>query len=137
MDYLQKLKGFIESIEGVSVFLESKDGIDLGAMTDGVSICLVPAPSGNMTVYLDRSKSKFISFQILSRHPDQLFAYDILSKIANELQSAGTIHLMSDNESFKFINCTISSEPNYLEKSNHGWTYTSMFTSDLFIKNKE
>jgi len=127
LDFLERLKEFLESLD---TFV---DHIAVGVLSDGNSIAFRPIPAQPPIKYLDGRKSLSYGFQVLVRHSDQLKAIQTIESISQTLDDLPKGAIKSENNSFAFLFCSISTPTNYVEQDSSGWVYTALFSANLSI----
>lgn len=127
MDFLDRLTDYIES--NIALSTSIKWGV-LSAESN--SIAIRQAPSSNVDRYADKGKTFAYSFQILVKNTSILTAMNEIQAIADLLDELVNDAIVSQNASFKFIRCEVTTLPNWVEKTDHNeHIYTALFSAEL------
>lgn len=102
-------------------------------LPDGDAITIILMPSREVEKYFDGSMRIDFMFQVMTKHVDQLKAYNELVSISNILNGAPDIH--SKNGSYIFEDCETKGYPSGVGMSEDGLRYifAAQFSAKLFI----
>lgn len=127
MDFIERLKEHIEdkqyTPQTISIGLYNKNGDSIG---------LIQSPSSIDERYMERGKIYPFNFQLLVHHINNYIAYQTIQKLFLDLDNLNDIY--SRDNSFKLLEIKCTTTPNFVEETNHGVLYTSMFEAELYIE---
>ncbi|MET3504942.1 phage tail terminator protein [Halalkalibacter oceani] len=101
-------------------------------LANGNSIAVMVMPANDYRHYYDGSKDQGFAFQVMTKHENQLEAYQTLLRITSLLVEIDDIP--SANGSYEFSGITITTDPNVISKDDKYYIYGAHFSADLFIK---
>ncbi|WP_166740308.1 phage tail terminator protein [Shouchella lehensis] len=101
----------------------------------GNSIAVSVMPSNNRAVYYDGTYDQGYMFQVMTKHEQQLEAYQTLLRITDFLDNIKDIP--SQNNSYEFNGITVAGDPNVVGKDGNHYFYVAQFRADLYIKRSE
>lgn len=126
MDLLDRIMDYLES--NLTLFAVFKQDI---LSDDDASLAIRLAPSSPSERFYDRSKENIISFQILSKHTNQLLALQTLYEISNSLEDL--VDLSSQDGSYIFSKIELYTNPTWVSKTDHNsHIYTALFNAYIF-----
>ncbi|WP_197284099.1 hypothetical protein [Bacillus sp. JCM 19041] len=102
---------------------------------DGNSIAVSVMPSNNRSVYYDGTYDQGYMFQVMTKHQQQLEAYQTLLRITDYLDNVPDIP--SHNNSYDFNGITVVGDPNVIGREGNHYYYVAQFRADLYIKRSE
>lgn len=127
MDFLDKTIDYIE----LNIPRASK--VKVGKLsTEPSGVAIRQTPSTVTSRYVNSGAIREFAFQILVKDTDQLQAIKLLNEITSILDGLKNEDIVSSDNSFKFINCKVSTLPNYVEETDKKeFIYTALFIAEL------
>lgn len=131
MDFLDRVKSFVEENVDLSTFDRPYLSIGLLKNSNDVSIALAPSPSPDKL--LDGQRVYYCGFQIYVRHEDQRVAIGTCQAIESLLDGATNGAIKSEDGSFDLVRIDATTTTNFVEKTSEGYAYTAIFDAELFV----
>ncbi|WDF02956.1 phage tail terminator protein [Shouchella hunanensis] len=129
MDFLERLVK--DALGGRRYFAEVVSGVT----RDGNSIAVIATPSNDIRHYYDGTYDQGFTFQVTTKHENELTSYQTLLLISDLLKNLRDVP--SDNDSYEFNGIELTTVPNIIGKDDRYYYYSAMFKADLYIKRSE
>lgn len=97
----------------------------------GDSIAVSPMPSNNYEHYYDGSYRQGYAFKVLTKHENQLVAYNTLNQIAKDLADIGDIPSLDGTYVFEGI--TIKTDTSMIGQDEKRFVFGAQFSAALYI----
>ncbi|WP_307894066.1 phage tail terminator protein [Bacillus swezeyi] len=125
MDFLDRLCDAIEAD------LSPYSPIDVGSLSDGDSIAIRRYATPRNTRYYNGGKIENFGFQILCKNSNATAAINTIQDITDYLD--GKTELLSNDGSFSLNIIEVSTDPNWVETTEHAQeVYTALFVAELY-----
>ncbi|MED1602602.1 minor capsid protein [Alkalihalophilus marmarensis] len=128
-DFLERL--LIDTLNGRGYFAPVVSAV----LRNGNSIAVMVTPSNNYRHYYDGSFEQSFTFQIMTKHEDELLAYQTLLAISSFLTTIPDIP--SENDSYEFNQLNITTSPNVIGQDEKYFIYGAQFSAELYFKGVE
>lgn len=99
----------------------------------GTGIAFSLTPVGQEIRYMDGSRLRNYSFQIMVRHTDQPLILETLYTINRFVDGLKADDIQSNNGTFEFNSVMVTSVPNLIQVDAHGCIYVSSFQAELLL----
>lgn len=129
MDFFLRLKSYIED-----QFTLYKSPLSVGLLVKPNDIALRPTPGGEPEKDMDGSRYIQFPFQILTRHENEVLAFDTCQEIALGLDGLRNGAILSANGTYQFITCNLTTTINFVERDSYGGIYTALLEAELYLK---
>lgn len=126
MDFLERL--VLDQIGTKYMQVEAQSPL-LGS---GKSIAVAPSPASDYDHYYDGSFRQGYAFRLLVKHPNQLEAYQVASKIVADLMAAKDIP--SESGTYTYEGMTITTDVNMIGEDNKHFVFGAQLSASLYIK---
>ncbi|WP_017728496.1 phage tail terminator protein [Halalkalibacterium ligniniphilum] len=126
MDFLERLVLDVLDKQGYYARVVSP------TLVSGNSIAVTVMPARDHRHYYDGSKDQGFAFQVMTKHENQLEAYQTLLRITSLL--SGINDIPSNNGSYDFCGITITTDPNVVGQDERYYIYGAQFSAELYIK---
>lgn len=127
MDFIIRTKEFLESELDLGASIEPAS-----LSPEGRSIAIREAP-GTIAQSYQNGENYNLNFQILARDSDFIGVTNLIHMITKKLNRLPNDSIVSQDGSFIFVTCRVTTLPNYVEKTNEGYIFTALFNAELEI----
>ncbi len=129
MDFLERLVK--DALGGRNFYAPVVSGVT----RDGNSIAVIATPSNEIRHYYDGTYDQGFTFQVTTKHDNELTSYQTLLLITDLLKNLRDVP--STNDSYEFNGIELTTVPNIIGKDERYYYYSAMFKADLYIKRSE